>query len=154
VTGDAGNRAQDPNDFDSLTIDVTVTINGVAHTEKALIDSGSQANFISQRLVKQWGLREDSTSSARTQTITGDPFFVYGEHQVRMSVTDSARKTKNHRLSFLAADIRGEGLVLGYPWLAASNPNVNWPFVLEGGVKHLILLLTALRPNYRCLKRL
>ncbi|OBT39293.1 hypothetical protein VE00_10667 [Pseudogymnoascus sp. WSF 3629] len=47
VTGDAGNRAQDPNNFDSLTIDVTVTINGVAHTEKALIDSGSQANFIS-----------------------------------------------------------------------------------------------------------
>ena len=37
----------DLGDFDSLTIDVTVTIDGVAYTEKALIDSGSQANFIS-----------------------------------------------------------------------------------------------------------
>ena len=47
MTGDAGNRAQDPNNYDSLTIDVTVTIDGTTHTEKALIDSGSQANFIS-----------------------------------------------------------------------------------------------------------
>jgi hypothetical protein len=47
VTGDAGNRAHDLNNFNSLTIDVTVTINGTTHTEKALIDSSSQANFIS-----------------------------------------------------------------------------------------------------------
>ena len=115
----------DLGDFDSLTIDVTVTINGVAYTEKALIDSGSQANFISQKLVKQWGLREDSASFAKAQTITGDSFFIYGEHQIRMSISDSTGKMKRHHPSFLAADIQGEGLVLRYPWLAASNPNVN-----------------------------
>jgi hypothetical protein len=47
VTGDARNRAHDLNNFDSLTINVTVTIDGTTHTKKALIDSGSQANFIS-----------------------------------------------------------------------------------------------------------
>jgi hypothetical protein len=59
---------------------VVVTIDGVTHTEKALIDSGSQANFISQKLVKQWGLREDGASFAKAQTITGNSFFIYGEH--------------------------------------------------------------------------
>jgi hypothetical protein len=82
-----------------------VTIDGATHTEKALIDSGSQANFISQKLVKQWGLREDNTSFAKAQTITGNSFFIYGEHQIHMSATDSASKTKRHHPSFLAANI-------------------------------------------------
>ena len=47
VTATTGRGAREPTDFESLTIDVTVTIDGVTHIEKALIDSGSQANFIS-----------------------------------------------------------------------------------------------------------
>jgi hypothetical protein len=77
--------------------------------------------------VKKWGLREDNTSFAKAQTITRNSFFIYGEHQIHMNISDSAGKMKQHHPSFLAADIQGEALVLGYPWLATSNLNVNWP---------------------------
>src|ERR1700716_218840 len=90
------------------------------------MDTGAQINLISQSLVKELGLEDDSKSFIRVTAINGSSLFIYGTHQIEIPVVDGNGVSKAQRERFHAADIQGEDIVLGYGWIRAHRPICDW----------------------------
>ena len=92
---------------------------------KALVDSGSELNLVSQLFVKKsgWQLRLDGDV---TEAIDGYNVQAYDSLKITTSITDRNGKAKIQRIEFVAADIKGYDMVLGDPWLQTHNPSVDW----------------------------
>ena len=92
---------------------------------KALVDSGSELNLVSQLFVKEsgWQLRPDGNA---TEAIDGYDVQAYSSLKITTSITDQNGKAKTQRIEFMAADIKGYDIVLGDPWLQTHNPSVDW----------------------------
>lgn len=109
-----------------LTAPVIVRTASGPHSVQALIDSGAEANFISQLWVKELGLQEAQTSIRMAKGVNGEPVKIYGVHTVMLTVRDSREDTPEAEHSFFAADIPDHSLILGYPWLYRHNPKIDW----------------------------
>ena len=97
-------------------------------TVKAMIDSGAQGNFISPNLVNKlqvpWKWKD---KPYRLKTVEGE-YVEYGNGQVDMETAPLPTKIcgKRHNLKLDITEISDHQLILGIPWLRASNPRVNW----------------------------
>ena len=92
---------------------------------KALVDSGSELNLVSQLFVKEsgWQLRPDRDT---TEAINGYDVRAYSSLKITTSITDRNSKVKTQRIEFVVVDIKGYDIVLGDPWLQPHNPSVDW----------------------------
>ena len=109
-----------------LVIDITLwDEKGEPYTEKALIDSSTEANIVSQRLVKECSWSERG-SPIPLQSIKGQPIFVYRTHEIKVEVSDRTGETQAQSHEFAAIDLDIYSLVLGYPWLYDINPTINF----------------------------
>ena len=81
---------------------------------KALVDSGSELNLVSQLFVKEsgWKLRLDRDA---TEAIDGHDVRAYGSLKIMTSITDRNGKAKTQRIEFVVANIKGYDIVLGDP---------------------------------------
>jgi hypothetical protein len=91
----------------------------------ALIDTGAQENFISQRVIAEEGMKPEPTSMG-AHTIDGHRIAVYGRHIVETRALDSRGVSRATNQTFLATDIKGYDAILGYPWLVATDPECQW----------------------------
>lgn len=109
-----------------LIIDVSVEDqDGELRIEKALLDSGAEANVVSQRLVKECGWKE-SGASPPLQSIDHKPIFVYGLHSIKVGASDSVGQSRTQRHDFAAVDLEAYSMVLGYPWLYDVDPRISF----------------------------
>jgi transposase InsO family protein len=91
----------------------------------ALIDSGAQENFLSQRVIVEAGFQGEPTS-IKAHTVDGSPVRVYGRHTIVTRATDMRGVSMDSRQSYIATDIRRYDMILGFPWLKAMNPDIDW----------------------------
>jgi hypothetical protein len=94
-------------------------------TLNALLDSGAEENFISQRIVAEAKLLPTPVTT-RVRTINGRPITIYGRHALEAHARDERGLDGHTEQNFLATDLIGYDVILGFPWLQAVNPDVNW----------------------------
>jgi len=107
-------------------ITIAILYNGQEHLERSLLDTGSQVNLISQKLVKRLGLAEETRPFASITAVNGTSMFIYGTHQLQIRATDSTGRATTRQETFLAADISGEEIILGYGWIKTHKPVCDW----------------------------
>ena len=92
---------------------------------QVLIDSGAMDNFISERLLKRmkigklilqklWTIWNIDGTHNKAGTIK---YFVDLQVQVGLKIEE---------MKFLVTDLGEDEIVLGYAWLAAFQPKINW----------------------------
>jgi predicted aspartyl protease len=99
--------------------------------EIALIDSGATENCIDYRTVAKLRLGTQKLSKPRP-IINVDGTRNSGgivEHCVHLYVSQGQ---KEERLKFFVTNLGKDQIILGYPWLEAFNPDINWG---EGQIK-------------------
>jgi transposase InsO family protein len=94
-------------------------------TAWALLDSGAECNFMDQRWAKQH-LPKPSTPMRRVHALDGHEIMSYGKHRVLTSVADKEGLRREHVHSFEAVEMAGYDVILGFPWLFAINPEIDW----------------------------
>lgn len=109
----------------AITLEIEVDTPKGPVAMRALLDSGAQANFISQLLVMEIGAKPLSTN-VHVRTVAGQPIRVYGEHRLNTYATDMRGERRKHAQSFVATDIQTHDAILGYPWLQEVNPMIDW----------------------------
>lgn len=95
---------------------------------QAMIDSGAQGNFISPNLINKlrlpWKMKDEPY---RLTTVEGHA-VKYGQGVVDTEVAQlqvDIQGTK-HSVTLDVTEISKHDVILGIPWLRASNPRVNW----------------------------
>src|SRR5258705_1471349 len=94
-------------------------------TTKALIDSGAMANFIHHRMVRKYGLQCTTLRTPITVRNADNTYNRIGKitHKV---VTKMMVDNQTQTVHFLVSHIGEDDFILGYPWLATNNPNIDW----------------------------
>jgi len=109
-------------------LEVPVTLHsfkGMAE-EVALIDSSATENFIDQETVKKLKLGSKKLSEpGRLRNIDG----TYNQsgsvtHFIDLLVNRGGRKIMQR---FYVTNLGSDRIILGYPWLRAFNPDIDWP---------------------------
>ncbi|KFZ00320.1 hypothetical protein V498_00155 [Pseudogymnoascus sp. VKM F-4517 (FW-2822)] len=129
-----------------LVIPVTVTASdGTERTERALIDSGAEENCVRQTLAVECGWRPQGGQERGLSTLEGREIWTYGTHNLEVKATDSAGEARADRHRFVACAFEGldVNIILGYPWLAKTDPTIRyrggtWQFLKSrGGVEEV-----------------
>jgi hypothetical protein len=94
-------------------------------TAWVLIDSGAESNFINQKWTEQY--YPDSPSKPRkVKALDGRRIRAYGQHKLSVHAEDADGLSRNHTHVFEAVDMDGYDMILGFPWLQATNPDIDW----------------------------
>ena len=97
-----------------------------------MIDSGASDNFISQRLVHQWGI-DTRRKQHQFELVAIDGSALPNVSSETEPLT-LAFQRHQEEIVFDVADMANHDVVLGYTWLKRHNPNINWrQGVLEFG---------------------
>ena len=91
----------------------------------ALLDSGATENFIHDAYARKKGLPVKTLERPRKiVNVNGTP-NARGEikHYVDLELTQG---TSKRMLRFFLTDIGDRDVILGYPWFAAVQPNIDW----------------------------
>jgi len=93
--------------------------------ERALVDSGATANFVDYKTVKRLGLGSKKLEQVRTVKNIDGTLNVAGNitHACDLLVSHGR---KQERTRFFVTNLGGDRFILGYPWLATFNPEINW----------------------------
>ena len=107
--------------------------------EKVLIDSGATANFLNWRVAKQLGFRPKRLEHPVpvknvNETPNKDEQLT---HCVHLWVQLGEKK---ELMLFYLTNLKEDHTLLGFPWLTAFNPKVNWT---EGTMEDLLLCITS-----------
>jgi hypothetical protein len=109
-------------------LEVPITLHsfkGMAE-EVTLIDSGTTENFINQETIKKLKLGSKKLSEpVRLRNIDG----TYNQsgsvtHFIDLLVNRGGRKITQR---FYVTNLGSDRIILGYPWLRAFNPDIDWP---------------------------
>ena len=97
-------------------------------TVTCLIDSGAEANFISQTLVKQMQLPEPKeVAKQHVETVDDRVIQMYEHHEnVHIMARDSEGHVGEQDVDFWAIDMREYDMILEYSWLNAVDFDIRW----------------------------
>ena len=107
--------------------------------EKVLIDSGATANFLNQRVAKRLGFKPKKLECpVPVKNVDGTP-NKDGQltHCVHLWVQLGEKK---ELMLFYLTNLGEDRTILGFPWLTAFNPKINWT---EGTMEDLPLHITS-----------
>ena len=100
--------------------------------DQALINSGTTGNFINQQFVLKYHLETKKlTKSLHICNVDGTRNSV-GEI-IRYCDLQFKIGQQGHQVCFLVTNLRMNRIILGYPWLAQFNPDIDWPNVCVWG---------------------
>jgi hypothetical protein len=111
--------------FKSLQIPTLLQTSHSTAERQVLVDSGATDNFISERLLKRMKIGELHLQKPRTI------WNIDGTHNKAGSIKDFVDLQvqvgpKTEEMKFLITDLGEDEVVLGYPWLVAFQPKINW----------------------------
>ena len=103
--------------------------------EKVLIDSGATANFLNQRVAKWLGFKPKKLECpVSVKNVDGTPNKDRQlTHYVHLWVQLGEKK---ELMLFYLTNLGEDRMLLGFPWLTAFNPKINWT---EGTMEDLPL---------------
>ena len=73
-------------------------------------------------------LTETKGSQMVVTMLNGSNLQIYGEHDAQVSMSDSHGNLTEAETHFYATDLLGYDAILGWPWLQAYNPNIDWAY--------------------------
>ena len=120
------------------------TSNAMADT-KALVDSGATDCFMSEKFIQRMKLGKRPLQRPRKIWNIDNTANQAGNitHYITLDIqTRGVRKT----IQFLVTNIGNEDIILGYPWMAAFEPQFAW----RNGVIHekeLPIILQSVNPS-------
>ena len=119
-------------------------------TAEALVDTGATHNFLSPEFAKQYALQPLPLQRPRVICNVNGTTNKGGEitHYIDLNVTTGDHphhwfRNQKHRQRFYVADLGNDRLILGYPWVAATQLNLNWsepaknPIIIVGPIDWL-----------------
>ena len=113
------------------------------HPARALVDSGSSGNFISEKLVADTRIGVETRAVPLSITLAdGRSYTCHHDVPVRIQYT-----TETGSLTLVVAPIHHD-VILGKPWLERYNPVINWTtneLVMPRELKEQDALLSALQ---------
>src|SRR6266702_428497 len=130
--------------FRSMHIPISIrTSNAMANT-KALVDSGATDCFMSERFIRCMKLGKRPLQRPQKIWNIDNTANQAGEitHYITLDIqTRGVKKT----IQFLVTNIGNKDIILGYPWMAAFEPQFTW----KNGVineKELPIILRSVNP--------
>jgi hypothetical protein len=99
---------------------------GTTASLKALVDNGAQINLISQAVVQRYGLVPRAAPKPNARFLDENPMTIYEAHELEITVQDADSSPRMVRQLFHGASFKGYDMVLGWDWLAASNPLIDF----------------------------
>jgi hypothetical protein len=114
---------------------------------QVLVDSGATDNFISEKVLKRMKIGKIRFKNPRTI------WNIDGTHNkagtINFFVNLQVRAGPQIKeMKFLVTDLGEDEIVLGYPWLAAFQPKINWAeAVLEEDMQPLVIKTIRLNEN-------
>src|SRR6266702_562359 len=130
--------------FRSMHIPVSIRTNNTMADIKALVDSGATDCFMSDKFIRHMKLGKRPLQRPRKIWNIDNTANKAGEitHYVTLDIqTGGVRKT----IQFLIMNIGNKDIILGYPWMAAFEPQFAW----KNGVineKELPIILRSVNP--------
>ena len=111
--------------FKSLRIPTLLKSSHSTTERQVLVDSGATDNFICNRLLKRLKIGKLQLKSPRTI------WNIDGTHNKSGTIRECVNllvwvRERRHEMRFLITDLGEDEIVLGYPWLAAFQPRINW----------------------------
>jgi hypothetical protein len=131
--------------FKSLKIPTLLQTLHKTAKKEVLVDSGATDNFISPRIMKQMKIR--NLSLMKPQSI----WNIDGTHNKAGTITHYVDLqvccgAKIENMKFLITDQGDDDIILGYPWLSAFQPKINWKeAVLSEEMQPLIIKTLGLK---------
>src|SRR5260370_20949184 len=93
--------------------------------KKALVDSGATDKFMHPHFAERMGIgTQELPNPQKIWNIDGT--MNKGGYLTHYVDLDVQTKGIHKEMRFLLTDLRGEDLILGYPWLATFEPKVTW----------------------------
>ena len=93
---------------------------------QTFVNNDSDLNIIHQNLIKKWRINFNWELKGHPFVINGKKLFNYDIHDLKMHVYNHNRWMSAYCKFFHAAEIPGVDVILGYPWLHAVNPGIDW----------------------------
>ncbi len=130
--------------FRSMHIPVSIRTSNAMADIKALVDSGATDCFMSENFIRRMKLGKQPLQRPRKIWNIDNTANQAGEitHYITLDIqTRGTRKT----IQFLITNIGNEDIILGYPWMAAFEPQFSW----KNGViseKELPIILRSVNP--------
>ena len=111
--------------YKSLRIPTLLKSLHLTTKRKVLVDSGATDNFICSRLLKH--LKIGSLKQKNPRTI----WNIDGTHNKSGTINECVNLhvqvgDRIQEMCFLITDLGEDEIVLGYPWLAAFQPHIDW----------------------------
>jgi hypothetical protein len=122
-----------------LEVKLRIEVEGGWKDLTALIDSGAEDNFISRLVVKECNLRLTGDGPKTFKTLPDYESVVFGTTKPKVEITDTMGQTKLEEVQLRVIDMPGVDLILGWPWLEGTDPQISfktkqwrYPYNLEG----------------------
>lgn len=121
-----------------MVIEVEVIMGKKTWWAKALVDSGTQANYIKRRIAVEWNLPTDGKKPPLLAAPSGDRIHLYASYTIPVAAYDALgdRRLFKTKLASCEFDMEGINLLLGYPWLAKVDPVISF---VKGIWRHRLL---------------
>jgi len=105
---------------------------------KALLDSGATDNFISPMIIERFGIPTYKLSQTRIiRNVDGTPNSLGGVSEATtLKVNHNGNETTQ---CFFVINLGSDDMLLGMPFLAATNPQINWS---EGSFEGSVIAYT------------
>ena len=110
----------------AFACEVSIETDDGEQTAWALIDSGAEKTFVSQNWVKQHLPHANAGPSKPVIAMDGHTVYSYGSHELDSELRDSRGIVRSHVLSCEAVKMTGYDLIIGFDWLEAVNPEIDW----------------------------
>jgi predicted aspartyl protease len=108
-------------------------------TASALIDSGATENFVDIRTAERWNMPRKTLPKPR-QIVNVDGTENRAGQVMEACILEVGHGENRHLQRFYITDLGFDRILLGYPWLSAFNPRINWK---EGKVQERTVLRTV-----------
>jgi hypothetical protein len=94
-------------------------------TFRALLNSGTDYNFINQKLVIEEQLQGFNVGNMG-YAINKYPVYIYGGHEIRTEITDTNDIKREYFQVYYAIEIGDYDFFIGLSWLTELNPDIRW----------------------------